>query len=69
MQAFLEYAVVIAIILAAIYLFFIPTMEAYARHHPRRNTIFHINFWLGWTVIGWIIAFIWSQTEPIPPEI
>ena len=59
----MTHAVTLVILLAAMWVFFVPTMEAYKRRHSKRNTIFHVNFWLGWTVIGWIVAFIWSQTD------
>ncbi len=49
------------IILFMIYL--LPWMIAYCRHHKNCTAIFVTNLLLGWTVIGWIVAFIWSFTN------
>lgn len=43
-------------------LFFLPTIIAAARSH-QVMPIFLLNFFLGWTVIGWFIALIWSVTD------
>lgn len=42
-------------------LFFLPTIWAYKTNHPSKSSIFFINFFLGWTIIGWIIAVIWAN--------
>lgn len=44
-------------------LFFLPTIWAYKTNHPNRSSIFFINFFFGWTIIGWIIAVIWANTQ------
>lgn len=41
---------------------FIPTIIALARSHHDGFAIFLTNLLLGWTVIGWVIALIWSVT-------
>jgi Superinfection immunity protein len=43
-------------------LHFLPTIIAVARRHRSRLAIFLVNFFLGWTVIGWIVALIWACT-------
>lgn len=53
------------ILIPLMVLFWMPTVEAYKRRHRKRNMIFLINFFLGFSVIGWIIAFIWSQSTDI----
>jgi len=50
------------IAIPGIILFFIPSLIALARGHHNTFAIFLTNFLLGWTVIGWIIALIWSTT-------
>lgn len=41
--------------------YFVPTFIAYARRHPKRRTIFLLDLLAGWTVIGWVIAGVWSS--------
>lgn len=50
-------------ILLAIY--FLPTLVALSRRHQSAVAIFVLNLLLGWTVLGWIVAFVWSFTNPI----
>ncbi|MNJ28991.1 hypothetical protein D3C77_235470 [compost metagenome] len=49
--------------------YFPPTIVAWIRQHPNRVSIFLLNLLLGWTVIGWFIALIWSAsaTRRFPP--
>lgn len=46
--------------LVSLAVFFLPTIIAVARHHRNTLAIFLVNFFLGWTGIGWIAALIWS---------
>ena len=43
-------------------LYFLPAIIALARGHHDGFAIFLTNLLLGWTVLGWIIALIWSVT-------
>lgn len=47
-------------------LYFIPAILANRRHHPSAGAIAALNFFLGWTGLGWIAAFVWSLTNPAP---
>jgi hypothetical protein len=46
--------------LPALALHFLPTIIAGVRHARNFGWILVINLLLSWTVIGWIIALIWS---------
>jgi hypothetical protein len=41
---------------------FLPTIIAFARRHHNRYAIFVLNLLLGWTVVGWVVALVWSLT-------
>ncbi|WP_106477272.1 superinfection immunity protein [Phytohalomonas tamaricis] len=43
-------------------IFFIPTIVANARGKRNTAAIGLLNFFLGWTLIGWIIALVWACT-------
>jgi hypothetical protein len=45
-----------------IVMYFLPTMIAFARGHHNAFAITLTNLFLGWTVLGWIIALVWSAT-------
>jgi hypothetical protein len=42
---------------------FLPSIVAALRNSRHTLAIFLINLFLGWTVIGWIIALIWAFTS------
>lgn len=52
-------------------IYFAPTLSAYSRRHSNASAILALNVFLGWTVIGWIVAGIWAATDnvrkPPPP--
>ncbi len=49
-------------------LYFIPAIHAASRHHRNRSAIAWTNFFFGWTVLGWIICFIWANTANTEPK-
>lgn len=44
-------------------LYFLPSVHAAWRHHPNQNSIFIINFFLGWTLLGWVAAAAMSASH------
>jgi hypothetical protein len=46
---------------------FLPSISAVLRHHHQKGAIIALNVLLGWTVLGWAIAMIWSYTRVLPP--
>ena len=58
---------------SAIALYFYPTICAVGEH-PKATPIFALNLLAGWTLVGWIGAFIWalnkpSEQSPVPTRI
>ena len=49
------------ILLSAI-MYFVPTGIAFVRGHHQRLAIIALNLLLGWTLLGWVIAIVWSLT-------
>ena len=50
--------------LMAIYM--IPTLVAGYKGHQHCAGIAILNLFLGWTLVGWIVALIWAVTNPNP---
>lgn len=59
-------AIVIFFVLAALY--FLPSINARSRKHPNLGSIFLLNLLLGWTLIGWVVAIVWSASAISPVE-
>lgn len=51
-------------------LYFLPSIIAASRKKKNTGAIFVVNFFLGWTLIGWVVALAWSVTheEKIPVQ-
>ena len=45
-------------ILSAIYM--LPTIFAHANGKRNRAAIFVLNLFLGWIILGWVVALVWS---------
>jgi len=56
----------IILIILLIALYFLPTIIAYRRDN-NFISIFLLNLFLGWTILGWLIALIWS-TKDMPKK-
>jgi len=46
---------------SVIALYFSPTIVAFNRGHQNRTPIALLNFFLGWTFLGWVGALIWAH--------
>ena len=47
-------------------MYFLPTIVAMIRSKHDTLAIFLLNFFLGWSVIGWIIALVWAAKHDVP---
>ena len=53
----------IVVFLLLLTLYFTPTIVALVRHHRNALAIFLLNFFLGGTFIGWVVALVWAATR------
>ena len=49
--------------------YYVPTMIALWRDHPRAGAMYAINFFLGWTCIGWVAALVWGFIDQPAGEV
>jgi len=47
-------------------LYFLPSILALARNKRDTVSIFVLNFLLGWTAIGWVVALVWALKVDAP---
>lgn len=53
--------------LVALGFYFLPTLIAILGRHHNRFGVFALNLLVGWTLVGWSAALIWStQRHPRP---
>lgn len=72
----LGYAREVAMVLSAIFflpffglgtvMYFLPSIIALARSKRDLLAIFLLNLFLGWSVIGWIVALVWAAKNDVP---
>jgi membrane protein YdbS with pleckstrin-like domain len=48
---------------AVIVVWLVPAIVAYRRHHRNTQAILALDFFLGWTGIGWVAALVWALTD------
>ena len=58
-----------AIILALLVLYFVPTFVAMIRKVPNLGSIVVINLFLGWTLIGWVVALAMAVRDRPRPAV
>ena len=44
--------------------YFFPSIEALIRNSPDALPIAMLNLFLGWTLIGWVVALVWAVRTP-----
>lgn len=49
-------------IIASFAFYMAPTLIGFLRGHPNMAPIFVVNFFLGWTLVGWVVALAWALT-------
>ena len=67
----MDNATFIAVILGgiiALFVSFLPTVVASSRNCKATGGIFVVNLFLGWTVLGWIIALAWAAGGDVKPQ-
>jgi hypothetical protein len=47
-------------------MYFLPSIIALARSKRDLLSIFLLNLFLGWTIIGWIVCLVWAAKHDVP---
>lgn len=55
-----------AILLILGILYFLPWLLAAARSRHNTGAIFALNLFLGWSLIGWVVAMVWALSSDQP---
>jgi hypothetical protein len=63
----LTMAIVLFVLCAfSVTLWIMPGIIAAIRKHHNTGAIWIVTLLLGWTFIGWVVALVWSFTNPAP---
>lgn len=55
-------------VLLFILLYFTPSIVAFSNKKSNTTAIVVLNFFLGWSLIGWIIALVWAVSKDNKPQ-
>ena len=60
----------IVLIVLGLVLYFLPAIGAIAAKRPGASSIFIVNLFFGWTLIGWVACLAWASypVKPIPQQ-
>jgi hypothetical protein len=47
-------------------MYFLPSILAFARDKRDTTAIVLLNLFLGWTMIGWVVALVWAVKTDVP---
>ena len=47
-------------------MYFLPSIVAFARSKRDTASIVLLNLFLGWTMIGWVVALVWAFKTDVP---
>jgi hypothetical protein len=64
-----EFCTVMTFLLTLFVMYWLPTIIAVIRHAPSALGVAALNFFLGWTVIGWIMALVWALAAHNGPQV
>ncbi|SEN96206.1 T4 immunity holin family protein [Rhodospirillales bacterium URHD0017] len=53
----------LAILIVAAVFYMLPWMLAAARGRRNSGAIFALNLFLGWSVVGWVVALVWTLSS------
>ena len=48
----------------ALALYLLPSIEGWLADHPSMGAPIALNLFLGWTLLGWVAAFVWAIKKP-----
>jgi hypothetical protein len=63
-----QIASITAFVVLPLLAYWIPTFIALARHVPAKAQVVVVNLFLGWTVIGWVVALVMAL-RAVPPAV
>jgi hypothetical protein len=61
-------AATLLFLIALVVIYFAPTIVACLRKHNNDSAILVLNFFLGWTLIGWVLALVWAFTSNVKAD-
>ena len=55
--------VVLLVVIIGLALYFLPTIIAANRKKTNTVSIFVLNLFLGWSLVGWVVSLVWALAQ------
>ena len=65
----MEILFVLILLILGLLFYFIPALVAQNNNHSQTGAIFALNLFLGWTLLGWVIALVWACIKSEEKEV
>lgn len=49
-----------------LFVYFVPTVVAFARGVPNKGSVLVVNLFLGWTLVGWVVSLAMAARSGQP---
>lgn len=59
---------IIVLLIFVVIIYFLPTIIAIRRKKNNVAAITALNFFLGWLVVGWVVALVWALSVDAQPQ-
>ena len=59
----METLIALLTLTAVFIIYFLPSIVAHNRKHKNASAIAILNLFLGWTLLGWVVALIWAVSN------
>ncbi len=56
------------VLIFGLFIYFIPYIVSSARGKQNSLAIFLLNIFLGWTLVGWVVALVWAVSKDNIPQ-
>jgi hypothetical protein len=63
MDEVLYFLKVVILLSLTFFIYFIPAIVAHKKKHRQSTSILILNLFLGWTLIGWVLALVWATLK------
>ncbi len=60
--------VIVIMLIVGVVVYFIPSIIALLRMKKNLFAIIALNFFLGWSLIGWVVSLVWSLSSDSKPQ-
>lgn len=54
-------------LIVAVLIYFVPTVVAFSRGVPNKGSVLVLNLFLGWTLVGWVVALAMAARSAQQP--